>query len=84
VILQALRDACVRRGVPDIDDAIDAYLAAGTLNAGDRAVIDDLLKLDERGGQLMAYLRGRFGSGPALRVAFIAAIEQIGGQPVGR
>jgi hypothetical protein len=52
VILETLRLACQRRGVPDVDQAIDAYIAAGTLNAGDRAVLDDLIKLEPRGGKV--------------------------------
>lgn len=84
MILEALRLACQRRGVPDVDQAIDAYIAAGTLNAGDRAVLDDLITLEPRGGQVMAYLRGRFGQGPGARVAFVALVENIGGGPVPR
>lgn len=84
MILEALRLACQRRGVPDVDQAIDAYIAAGTLNAGDRAVLDDLIKLEPRGGKVLAYLRGRYGPGPGARVAFVALMENIGGGPVAR
>lgn len=84
MILEALRSACERRGVPDIDRAIDAYIAAGTLNAGDRAVLDDLIKVDDRGGRVLAYLRGRFGAGPAMRVAYVALVDGVGGGPIPR
>jgi hypothetical protein len=84
MILEALRSACERRGVPDLDRAIDAYVAAGTLNAGDRAVLDDLVKLGDRGGKVLAYLRGRYGRGPGMRVAYVALVDGIGGGPVPR
>jgi hypothetical protein len=84
VILEALRLACRQRGIPDVDQAIDAYIAAGTLNAGDRAVLDDLIKLEPRGGKVLAYLRGRYGPGPGARVAFVALVENIGGGPAAR
>lgn len=84
MILEALRSACERRGVPDIDRAIDAYIAAGTLNAGDRAVLDGLMQLGDRGGKALAYLRGRFGQGPAMRVAYIALVDGVGGGPIPR
>jgi hypothetical protein len=81
LILEALRSACEKRGVPDIDRAIDAYIAAGTLNAGDRAVLDGVAHMGA--GHALNYLRGRVGT-TALQVAYVAYVEGIGGGPVPR
>lgn len=81
MILEALRSACQRRGIPNPAEAIDAYIAAGTLNAGDRAVLDGIVHMGN--GHILNYLRGRVGS-PALQVAYIAYIEGIGGGPIPR
>jgi hypothetical protein len=83
VIIEALRSACQRRSVPDLDRAIDAYITVGTLNAGDRAVLDGLVEAGDRGGKVLAYLRGRLGD-TAMQIGFIAYLEHIGGGPVPR
>lgn len=78
--LDDLRTACQRRAVPDYDHALDAYLCAGTLNAGDRAVLDSLVETGTGAGNVLNYLRGRVGT-TALQVAYIAYVDGIGGGP---
>ncbi|GAA2648298.1 hypothetical protein GCM10010399_95490 [Dactylosporangium fulvum] len=81
MILEALRSACQHHGVPDLDEGIDAYIAAGTLSAGDRAVLDGIAHMGS--GHILNYLRGRVGT-QALQVAYIAYREGIGGGPISR